>query len=325
MDPMITAAASKMLFATNQNALRRFHIDSPLTDEAAGAICKSQNLCALWVVTEKGTPILSASLPNLTYLRITCEDGSAGLQLLHRATFGKLGTLNFTIKSRPIDDFLESFKGAALSSSIQNTLSVICLSAGQSWSPNYSSLLPFTRLVDLIIQSPCNGGCSRVDDGIVIDLSRAMPKLRALRLGDDPCHQFTGGVTAKGFAALAHNCPNLSSLCVHFQVDSLSYPPMDLEMARDAGYSSSWRGCALTKLVVGCTPVPEESAPMIALTLLRIFPQIEYIDFIDGAWVEVEDMIYRSQQIVNCSSKYHHLAIPRNSSLIILRSQIYDR
>jgi hypothetical protein len=118
-DPMITTAASKMFFATNRNALREFHVDSPLTEEATEAISKSQNLRSLSVVIEKGTPIPSASLPNLTRLQIQCKDGSDGLLLLRGATFGKLESVNFDIESRLTDDFLEAFKGTALSSSIQ--------------------------------------------------------------------------------------------------------------------------------------------------------------------------------------------------------------
>ena len=270
-DPMTTAAASKMFFTSNRNALRRFHVYSPLTEEATEAICKLQNLCGLSMVIEKGTPIPSTSLPNLTHLQIQCDDSSDGLQLLRRATFGKLKSVNFHAKSGPIDDFLEALKGAPPPSSIQNTLSVIRLSAGRSWNPNYSSFLPFTQLVDLNIKSPCDGGCSRVGDDAVISLSRAMPKLQSLQLGDWPCRRFTGGVTAKGLVALARNCPNLSFLCVHFQAVSLSDPPAGLETTRSAGYSVSWTGCALTELEVGQILVPEGSASIVALTLLRIF------------------------------------------------------
>ena len=325
--PMVTAAVSDLIFATNRNALRGFCVDSPLTEAASEVMYKLQNLRRLSVAIEKGNSIPSASLPSLTCLRIVCVDGSDGLQILRRATPGKLESVDFTIESEPVGDFLEAFKGVALSLSIQNTLSAIRLSAGRLWDPNYHILLPFTRLVDLYIQSVCAGSCSRVDDGIVIDLSRAMPKLQSLMLGDEPCHPFTGGVTTKGLVALAHNCPNLSSLRVHFQVAGLSDPSMGFETVRDTRYSASWRGCALTKLEVGWIPVSERSAPMVALTLLRIFPRIESIIFGEGndKWGEIEDMICRSKQIVDRSSKYHHLTMPRNSSLILLRSQIYDR
>ena len=329
-DPMITAAVSNMFFSTNRNALREFCVDSPLTEETTEMIYKLQNLRKLVAVIKKGTSIPSVSLPNLTRLEIQCEDGSDGLQLLHRAIFGKLQHVDLDMESKPIDDLLEVFKGAALSSSIQDTLLAICLTTDWPWNPDYSSLLPFTQLVDLKIEFPCDGGCSGVDDSIVIDLSWAMPGLQSLWLGNEPCNRPTGGVTAKGLAALAHNCPNLSSLCVHFQADSLSDPPMGLETARDAGYSASWTGCALTELEVGAIPVPEGSASIVALTLLRIFPWIETIRFTNyideaAAWSEVAGMIRRSKQIVDCSSQYHHLNTPRKFSLTVLRSQIHDR
>ena len=293
-------------------------------------IYNSQNLRSLSVVIEKGTRIPSTSLPSLTHLRLQDEDGSGELQLLSRATFGKLESAHFDIGSKPIDDLLETFKGAALSSSIQDTLLEIGFTTDWSWNPNYSSLLPFTRLIDLDIMFPCDGACSGVDDGIFIDLSQAMPKLQYLGLGEAPCHPFTGGVTAKGLAALAHNCPNISSLRVHFQVASLTDPPIGLEIARDAGHSGSWTGCALTELKVGEMPVPEGSASTIALTLLRIFPRIHTIEFMDtvgepSGWDEVEDMIRHSKEIVDFSSKCYHPTAPRGISLTPFRSQIYDR
>ena len=299
-DPMITAAASKMFFSTNPNVLRMFYVRSPLTEEAREAISKSQNLRSLLVFIEKGTSIPSASLPNLKYLQIRCEDGSDVLQLFRGATFGKLESVAFGIESKPIGDFFEAFKVAALTSSMQNTLSVIYLSAEWSWNPNYSSLLPFTRLVNLKILFPCDDDCPGADDDILVDLSRAMPKLQILSLGDLPCHRPISGATVKGLAALAHNCPNLSSLRVHFQAASLSDPPTGLETTRDAGHSAMRTGCALTKLEVGRIPVPEGSASTIALALLSIFPRIESIGFMDRAWGEVEDIIYHSKQSVDC-------------------------
>ena len=315
-DPMITAAASEMLLATTRNALWRFNVDSPLTEEAREAVYKLQDLRSLSVVIEKGPPIPSASLPNLTCLEIECEDGSDGLQLLRRATFGKLECVHFHSRDKPTDDFLEAFKGAALSSSIQNTLSGICITTDWPWNPNYSSLLPFTQLVVLNVIVPCGESCSGLDDDILIDLSCSMPRLRCLRLGDDPCNQFTGGVTAKGLVALAHNCQNLRTLCVHFQADIFSHPPMGLETAHDAGHSTSWTGCALTDLEVGWMLAPEGPASMVAVALLRIFPRLESIHFMETLgepiiWDEIERAI-RSSLIVQVSTTtLLSLEIPR--------------
>ena len=303
-DPMIAAAVSRMTIDIDQNALLTLHVDAPLTEEASEVVSKSQNIRSLSVVIGGGTSIPSASLPNLTRLEIKCDDGSDGLQLLRGTTFGKLESVCFDIESELIGDFLEAFKEAALS----------------------SSLLPLTRLVYLVVSFLCDDNCSVVDDDTVIDLSWAMPKLKHLQLGREPCYQFTGGVTTKGLVALAHNCPDISYLCVHFQVASLSTPTPGLETTSNIRHSVSWTGCALTDLMVGEMPIADELESMVALTLLRIFPRIETINQVcNDEWDEVQDLICRSKEIVDCSSKYHHPTMWTNSLLTLLRSQIYGR
>ena len=302
--PVITLAVSRMLLVTNRNTLREFRADSPLTEEASEVIYKLPNLRSLSVVIEREARLPSASLPNLTRLEITCDNEDGWLRLFHGAALGKLKRADFYLHSEQVGDFLGAFKGAALSSSIQNTLSEFLIIAKHPWNPNYSSLLPFTQLVDLQIGITCDGGCpSRVDDDIVISLSRAMPKLQTLALGSTPCRQSTGGVTTKGLLALARHCPKLYTLCVHLRVASLCEPPGIPGMVRNAGTATSWADCALTRLEVGETPVPEGSAIIIALTLLRIFPRLGSIDFIDEGWGEVENAINRSREIIDFSGK----------------------
>jgi len=295
-DPMITVAVSEMLLDINQSTLQRFIVGSPLTEEANGVIYKLPNLSFLSVVIEKETSLPSASLPNLGRLVVTCENEGDWPQLFHGAMLGRLESVVFYPRSEQIGDFLGAFKRAALSSSVQNTLLEIELSTSCSWNPDYSSLLPFTRLEVLAIGFSCNGGCSsRVDDDIIIDLSRAMPKLILLLLGDDPCRQLTTGVTAKGLVALARHCPDLESLRVHIQVASLNAPLASPGVTPDAESTPSQTNCALTKLIVGEIPVPEESVLTVALTLLRIFPRLQTIGGTDAKWAEVEDAICHSR------------------------------
>ena len=311
---MITTAVSGMLLVTNRNNLHGFRVDSPLTEEASEVLYELPELRSLEVVIERETRLPSASLPNLTELVITCDNEDGWPQLFHGATLGKLEHVDFYLQSGQIGDFLGAFERAALSSSLQNTLSGLSIFTGRSWNPNYSSLLPFTQMVDLRVYFTCNDGCSsRVDDDIIINLSRAMPKLKSLGLGDAPCRQITTGVTTKGFLALAHHCPKLSTLCVHFQVASLGGSPGIPGMAPTAGPAGSWTDCALTELDVGETPVPEGSAMTIALTLIRIFPRLCFIECIDGGWEEVKNAINRSQEIIDCSSKQRPFTTPRGT------------
>ena len=309
--PAITAAISGRLLITNRNTLQGFRADSVLTEEASEVLYKLPNLRCLSVVTERETRLPAASLPNLTDLTIRCEDEDDWPQLFHGATLGKLEDVNFYLQSEQVGDFLGAFERAALPLSIQNTLLKFYIFAQHSWNPNYSSLLPFTRLVVLEIEIPCDGGCpSTVDDDIIISLSRAMPKLKNLALGDPPCSQSTTGITTKGLLALARHCPGLFFLCVHLRVASLGEPPGIPGVVPGAGPATPWTDCALAELIVGETPVPEGSATMIALTLLQIFPRLGCIISRDEGWEEVENAINRSRETVNCSGKQRPLITP---------------
>ena len=316
-DPIIVAAVSGMLLVTNRNTLRSFSVDSPLTEEAREVIHKLANLCELSMVIEKDTPLPPAVLPNLTNLTITYDDGDDWMQVFHGVTLQKLESVDFYTQSRQIGDFLRTFARMALATSVQNTLSAFLLHTTCSWNPTYRSLLPFTQLRDLIIDFSCNDGCSsRVDDDIIIDLARAMPKLGTLELGEAPCRQIPIGVTVKGLVALANHCLDLFTLRIHFQVDSLSATPAATGLVSNIGPITPRGDCALTILVVGDIFVPEESVLTVALTLARIFPFIDTIyggDDNEETWDNVVDAIYNSGRIVGRSSKRYPLATARSN------------
>ena len=157
---MITAAVSGVLLATNRNTLRKLHVDSLLTKEASEVVFKLSDLRTLSVVIKRGTSLPSLSLPNLIELTISYEDEGDWPQLFHGAELGKLESVSFSPQSKGIGDILGAFERVALSSSIQNTISKFHISAKYSWNPNYSSLLPFTQLVDLSIGFSCDKSCS---------------------------------------------------------------------------------------------------------------------------------------------------------------------
>ena len=302
-NPMITAAISEMVLATDRNTLQKFDVGSLLTKEASDMVYKLPNLRILRVMIGRGASFPSVSLSNLTNLEIICNDESDWPRLFHGATFGKLETVQFFPESEEIGDFLEAFERVA--SSIQNTLSTFQVSPECAWNPNYSSLLRFTQLVDLDIGFSCEDGCfSEVDDDIVIDISRVMPKLQALKLGNEPCREFTAGVTAKGLVALTLHCPDLWHLRVHFQVASLSAPPVNPGITQNAEPTGSRTDCGLMQLVAGEIPMPDESVLTVGLALLQIFPRIMSIEYIDEGWGKVEAAIHLYRRIVGCSSKH---------------------
>ena len=124
---------------------------------------------------------------------------------------------------------------------------------------------------------------STVDDNIISDLARALPKLEIVRFGKFPCGKPTG-ITTKGFAVLARRCPHLSYLSIHFQVASLSsYVTSGDETAMPQ------EECGLTELHVGYTRLPYESGSMVIEALTRIFPRLKFIDHSDRSWRNAVD------------------------------------
>ena len=306
-DPIITAAVSGMILASNRNTLQCLRVDSPLTDEAYEVVFSFPNLDWLSVVVERDASSTSVVLPNLIHLIVRYEHDGDWLRVFRRATFGKLEAVTCYSESERIGDFLGAFERVGLVASVQNTLSVFYLHTSCSWNPNYSSLLPFTRLTDIFIGFSCDNGCSStVDDDIITDPARAMPKLETLRLGGSPCREIHTGVTTKGLVTLANHCPDLSALRVHFQVASLSTSPAVVGTASDAGPTALRRGCALEELEVGEIPMLEESVSMVALTLARIFPRIRYINsYSHWNWQKVLEAICLSREIEDHSGEEH--------------------
>jgi hypothetical protein len=285
-------------------------VDSPLTEEAQQVICKLPDLCKLWVVLEGSTSLPTMVLPNLTDIYVEYDHNFDWLEGFRGATFGELNTITFYAKSKSaqVSGFLEAFESAGLT--ISTTLAKFRFSTHGPWRPNYHDLLSFTQLRELEIRFSCERGCSStIDDAIITDMARAMPKLKTLRLGEDPCGTPTG-VTAEGLTILAYYCPNLSDLCIHFRVDSLSTLPAISGTPR-VGSTTLRRDCALKTFHAGETPMLGESVLMAALILARIFPYISSISRADENWKKVLDAICLSGQIVDHTSKEHSPAASR--------------
>jgi len=301
-DPTVAAAVSAMLFATNRNTLRRFRVDCPLTHMACEVISQLPNLWELSVVIGSDTRLPSLVLPSLIDLTVTYSHGCGWLQGFRGATLGNLASIAVRSESDSIGDFLEAFESVMLTTSTPGTLLMFRFHTSHPWRPNYRSLLPFTQLTELTIDFSCEQDCSStIDDDTIIDMARTMPTLELLQLGSQPC-QTTTGVTAMGLAALAYYCSYLSTLRIHFQVDSLDRPSTSIITFGDQPIISRV-DCALTKLEVGEIPIVEGSALMVALTLLRIFPCLQSIEYSDAGWEDVAKAIELSKKLADASSK----------------------
>ena len=301
-DPIIADAVSELLLNINRDTLRHLHVDSPLTEEVREMIYKLPDLRELWVVIEGSTSLPKMELPNLTRIRVKYDHNHNWLQGFRGAILGKLNSVTFDagFPSAQIDDFLEEFQSATLTTSVQNTLSEFHLWTWHSWNPNYSSLLGFKQLTQLEIRFSCHNGCSsRADDDIITDLAQAMPRLEVLQLGGEPCGTPTG-VTFKGLIALACRCPQLSELCIHFRADSLIDATSSGEPPSPSKHAAATpqTNCALTELYVGKNPIPEGSALAVALILFQVFPHLLSITSKDDnrEWESVREMFKSFKQ-----------------------------
>jgi len=311
-DPVITEAVSEMLVACNRDTLRVFLVNSPLTKEARGVLYKLPKLSQLWAVLQGATSLPPVTLPSLTAIGLEYDHGCNWLQGFRGATLGELRSVTFRAASgsTQIGNFLEEFQRVAVSTSTQNTLSRFAFQTLQSWNPNYSSLLIFKQLTKLEIEFSCHAGCSsRVDDDIVISLAQAMPKLEILQLGKEPCRTPTG-VTLKGLVALARRCLHLSKLRIHLRVKELVEAATNIEPPYPPKHAAAIprENCALTVLQVGETPIPEQAALAVAMTLLCIFPRMLGIEYANLQWkgvVETMKLFKRINIHVHHAGKAH--------------------
>jgi len=297
--PVVIAAVSDMLIACNRNTLQTFGMISPLTDAGRKVLYQLPNLRELYSLIPGPTLLPPVVLPKLVEMYIVYTHSHEWLQSSDGATPNESTSVTFETDPPQVGNFLEAFEGVALATSISTTLLKFEFYSSHPWNPTYSSLLAFKQLTGLRIGNPCDNGCSStVDDNIVINLARAMPKLRVLQLGSGPCGTPTG-VTPKGLVELARQCTDLSTLCVHIRVDSLVQGAVgEAATSPSNGEPTAPREeCALTTLEVGDTPIPEGSALTVALTLLRIFPWINGIYYINLQWEYVEDTIEVSKRL----------------------------
>jgi hypothetical protein len=190
-----------------------------------------------------------------------------------------------------------------------NDTLIVQLLHPRPWRPNYRSLLPFKQLRELEIEFSCEDGCSStMDDDIITDMARAMPRLETLQLGENRAEPppVSQPRDSQPWLVIAQIYPPSTSTFEWIA----SMPHQRLLGLLTLGPQPG-RDCALTDLDVGKTPMLEESALMAALTLVRIFPNIMQIDYTDENWGKVSDSIYLSGQIVDCSSKERPLSTPR--------------
>lgn len=174
------------------------------------------------------------------------------------------------------------------------------------------AFLPFTNLQVLRIDTSCETPWCEFtfDHTDVCELSSALPNLRILHLGGDPCGRSTTTVSFETLGAISKHCKHLESLRVHFNpndINTLSRSEEVYVALEDSGVKTHSE-CALKTLNVGKIRLPGEKGLLdwlVALALLEIFPSLSVIEHDRSSilWPEVERRI-RSCKVVKKFAGY---------------------
>ena len=217
-----------------------------------------------------------APLPSLERLVLTLEEAHDIPCLLGNIRESKLRTFvlrtPYPVSKEDLDDLTALFKRSDLYRSL-NML---------SWQPPrndqrpptwefVATLTPFVNMHTLVLSARCDGTCRfRFRHEHVVELSRQMPQLRYLNFGGRPCanDSMSTDIGFDTLTELAHNCPDLSRLTVHFNPDRFIRPAGRVKPNRNV---SHWD--------VGNAVLPADPmAPtLIAMWAAELFPNAAII------------------------------------------------
>lgn len=227
-------------------------------------------------VLEIHIPEIYSSVPNrhsLKYLTFTLDDVPDLMHVLGALRQSRIAEFSLICPYPTVEDdhaaMADLFKDTGLYSSVE------CF----SWEPPtyggaptwqfVTTLNSFVNVEELSLGASCAPTCCfRFRHEHVVELSKWMPRLRALNLGGSPCAG--GGVTDIGYrtlAALAKNCPKLSTLSIHFNAGTPDLPdPVE----------PNWN---LAVWNVGGTAISKRQKFLTttALVVSKLFPKVTFV------------------------------------------------
>ena len=260
----------RQIIYNNSLTLRLLH---PPRDPSAPLVHDILQLPALQVlemhIPEVPGPVPWDILPSLEYLNFTLNKPPDVMDLLGNLRKSKLRRFAlvcpYPTSKGDRARLVRFFDGSGLYSSVRSFSWVPRLyGASPTWE-FVTTLGPFANMQALYLSAPCSHACHfNFRHEHVIELSRWMPRLRELYFGGSPCA--VGGLTTNiGYhtlAALARNCPNLSLLSVHFNINTF----VTVDGVKPSRNVVCWD--------VGETVLPADplSHTIIALAASKLFP-----------------------------------------------------
>ena len=306
--PSMEEACSQLLMECNPSRLRKFNVDSLISASALRHILQLPSLEEFWLVANSfqvPQPLPAIVFPSLQLLDIEFNGGHAWLELLLAIKNPALTSLFVRCPGPDVAPFVEAFQLIAAECGIQERLREFRVRGKDEFEifPDILSwIFSFKNLTFLEVLSECSIDCQTfhlTDDDIDL-LTRSLPLLESLAIGDEPC-DIQSQITFKGLYAISRRCTRLTSLQIHFNPAQFSASVYTDSESVGAALGSSGpisppsHLSSVAMLNVGGIILPDEPnvSYVIALGLLGVFPCLEKVEYrySDSGWKDVDELI----------------------------------
>jgi len=305
--PSTEEASSQLLMQCNPYRLRKYNVDSPISPSALRHIIQLPSLEEFWLVVgsfQLPDPLPIVVFPSLRLLDVEYSGDPTWLKLLPAIENPVLTSVFVECSGSDVAQFVEAFQLTMAGCGMHERLQEFRVRSQDEFkiTPQiiaYTS--SFKSLTSLKVLSECSPTVCQTfdltDDDIDL-LTKAMPRLESLAIGEEPCG-VPSQITFKSLYTLSRRCPLLATLQIHFnpalfitKVDTDSESG-DVALGLLDLKTSPSDLCSVTTIDVGNIPLPPASATsyIMALGLLGVFPRLEKLEYDDGDWEDIDDLI----------------------------------
>ena len=300
-------ASSQLLMRCNPYRLRKYNVDSPISPAALRHVIQLPSLEEFWLVVDSfqlPDPLPVDVFPSLRLLDVEYNGDHTWLKLLPAIENPVLTSIFVECSGSDVAQFMEAFKLTTAECRMQERLQEFRVRSREEFriSPEIiACTFSFKNLTSLKVLSECSASvCQTFDltDNDIDLLTKAMPLLESLAVGEDPC-EIPSQITFKGLYTISRRCPRLTALRIHFnptlfvtKVDSDSESG-DVALGLSDSTTPPPDFCSVTTIDVGSIPLPSESntSYIMALGLLGVFPRLEKLEYEDADWEDIDELI----------------------------------
>ena len=303
-NPSTQEASSHLSMQCNPHLLRKYNVDSPISASALRHIVQLPSLEEFWLVVDSfqlPDPLPIVVFPSLRLLDVEYNGDPTWLKLLPAIEDPVLTSI--FVECSDVAQFMETFHSTMTGCGMHGRLQEFRVRSQDEFriTPQIiACTLSFKNLTLLKVLSECSANCQTLDltDDDIDLLTRAMPHLESLVIGENPCG-VASQITFKSLYTISRRCTRLTTLLTHFN-PTLFVTKVDEDSASghvalglsDLNTPSS-NLCSVTTISVGHTPLPPQTntSYIMALGLLGVFPRLEKLEYDDRDWEDIDDLI----------------------------------